>query len=171
MLAVESVLALDHAGVVAVSTLPGGLHQSGGHLKIRHGRILDGGVLPAGMLKADGAGGDDDVAGLHIQMDAAAGAHPEEGIRADIVQLLHGDGGGRAADAGGADGNFFAQERAGVDGVLPIAGDKLCIVKQRRYGLAAARIAGEDAIASHIAGLTVNVKLLFQFLHRLGLLL
>ena len=171
MLAVESVLALDHAGVVAVSTLPGGLHQSGGHLKIRHGGILDGGVLPAGMLKADGAGGDDDVAGLHIQMDAAAGAHPEEGIRADIVQLLHGDGGGGPADAGGADGNFFAQECAGIDGELPIAGDKLRIVKQCRYGLAAARIAGEDAIASHIAGLTVNVKLLFQFLHGLGLLL
>ena len=166
MLAVKRILALDHAGVETIAPGLGGLHQGGGHVEIGHGRILDGGVLPAGMLKADGAGGDDHIPGLHIQVDAAAGAHADEGVRADIVQLLHGDGGRGAADARGADGDFFAQESAGVDGELPVAGDKVRVIKQGGYSLAPARVTGKDAVTAHIAGLAVNMKLLFQFLHK-----
>ena len=118
------------------------------------------------MLKPDGAGGDDHIPGLHVQINAAAGAHPEEGIRADIMQLLHGDRGRGAANARGADGDLLPQEGAGVDGELPVAGDKVCIVKQGGYGLASARITGKDAVTAHIAGLAVNMKLLFQFLHK-----
>ena len=123
------------------------------------------------MLKPDGTGGDDHIPGLHTQVDAAAGAHTEEGIRANVMQLLHGDGGGGAPNTGGADGDLFSQKRACVDGVLPVAGHKFRIVKQFRNGLAPTRITGENAVASHIALLTVNVKLFFQFLHNTRLLL
>ena len=62
VLAVEGVLALDHTGVPHVAQVPGGVHQRGEHLIVGHGGELDGGILPAGALVADGAGGDDHVA-------------------------------------------------------------------------------------------------------------
>ena len=171
VLAVKRVLALHHAGVVAVSAGLGRRHQSAGDLEIRHGGVLDGGVLLTGMFKPDGAGGNDHVAGLHVQVNAAAGAHADEGVGADVVQLLHGDGGRGAADAGGADGDLFAQQGAGVDGELAVAGHKLRVIKQRGNGLAPPGVSGEDAVAPHVALLAVNMKLFFQFLHKSRLLL
>lgn len=44
------------------------------------------------MFKADGAGGHHDVPGLNVQIDAAAGAGTNEGVRAALVELLHGNG-------------------------------------------------------------------------------
>ena len=58
VLAIEGVLALHHAGMIAIAPRPGRLHQRAGDLKIRHGGVFDGGILPAGVLKTDGAGGD-----------------------------------------------------------------------------------------------------------------
>ena len=165
MLAVEGVLALHHAYLGALAQGLRRLHQGGGHLEVRHGGELDGGVLLAGMLEPDGAGGDDHIAAADIQVDTAAGAHADEGIRADVVQLLHGDGGRRAADAGGAHGDLLPQQRAGIDGIFPVLGHKMGIVKQRGDLLAPAGIAGQDHIAAHVALYTADVKLLFQFLH------
>ena len=165
MLTIEGVLALHHAHLRALAQRSGRLHQRGGHLKIRHRRILDGRVFPAGMLEADSAGGDDHIAAAHIKIDAAAGAHPDKGIRADVVQLLHSDRGGGPADAGGADGHLLAQQRAGIDGVLPVLGHEMRVVKQRGDLLAPAGIAGQDHVAAHIALYAANMKLFFQLLH------
>ena len=167
MLAVERVLALDDAHLCPLAQRPGCLYQCGGHLEVRHGGVLDRRVLPAGMLKADGAGGHHHVAAADIQVDAAAGAYAEECVRADVVQLLHGDGGGRPANAGGADGHLLPQQRAGVDGVLPVLRHEMGVVKQRGDLLAAARVAGQDHIAAYVALLAVDMVLFFQILHDL----
>ena len=140
------------------------LHQRCGHLEVGHGGVLDGRILPAGMLEADGAGGHHHVAGADIQIDAAAGTHPDKGVGADIVQLLHGDGGRGAADAGGTDGDLLPQQGAGVDGVLPILGHEVRVVKQGGDFFAAAGVAGQDHIPAHVALHTVDVKLFLQFL-------
>ena len=165
VLAVEAVLALDHAGVAGLAHGPGGLRQSAGDAEIRHGGELDGGVLQAGVLKPDGPGGHHDVSGLDVQIDAAAGAHPDKGVRADGGQLLHGDGGGGPADAGGAHRHLLPQERPGINPVLPVLAHEPGVVEQRRDGLAAARVAGQDAVAAHVAGDAIDVVLSFQFLH------
>ena len=117
------------------------------------------------MLEADGAGGHHNVAGLHVQVDAAAGASADEGVRTALVQFLHGDRGGGAADAGGAGGDLFTQQRAGPDVELPVVGHLMRVIKQGGDGGHPARISGEDAIPAYVAGDAVNMKLLFQFLH------
>ena len=170
MLTVEGILALHHAHLRPLAQRTGRLHQRCGHLEVGHGGVLDGRILPAGVLEADGAGGHHHVAGADIQIDAAAGTHPDKGVGADIVQLLHGDGGRRAADAGGADGDLLPQQGAGVDGVLPILGHEVCVVKQGGDFFAAAGVAGQDHIPAHVALHTVDMKLLLQFLHEKCLL-
>ena len=117
------------------------------------------------MLKADGSRRNDDIAGLDLQVDAAAGTDADERVRTDVVQLLHGDRSGRAADAGGADADLFAEERAGVDIILTVLGNMHRIVEQLCDGLAAARIAGQQAIAANIAFDTMDMKLLIKLLH------
>ena len=81
------------------------------------------------------------------------------------MQLLHGDGGGRAADAGGADGDLFAQQRAGVGGVFAIARDEMSIVEQRGDGGAAAGVTGQDHIAADFTLGAVDMIETFQFMH------
>ena len=64
--AVVAVLALDDAGVGAVAELFGCLTKGEGDVEIGDGGELDGRVFERGVLVADGAGGDDDVAGLDV---------------------------------------------------------------------------------------------------------
>ena len=170
MLAVKAVLALDDAGVQGLAHGLGGPGQAVHDLKVRHGGELDGGVFHAGVLKPDGAGGHHDVAGLNVHIDAAAGAGADKGVRAALVELLHGNGRGGAADAGGAGGHLFAQECAGPDIVFPVAGHLLRIVKQGGNGGHPARIAGHDAVAAHVAGGAADMKLLFKLLHIIHLM-
>ena len=165
MLAVKAVLALDHADVEGIIQRIGSVYQCVGDLPVRHGGEFDGGVFQTGVLEADGAGGHHNVAGLHVQVDAAAGASADEGVRTALVQFLHGDRGGGAADAGGAGGDLFTQQRAGPDVELPVVGHLMRIIKQGGDGGHPARISGEDAIPAYVAGDAVNMKLLFQFLH------
>ena len=81
------------------------------------------------------------------------------------MQLLHGDGGGRAADAGGADGDLFAQQRAGVGGIFAVARDEMGIVEQCGDGGAAAGVAGQDHIAADFTLGAVDMIETFQFMH------
>ena len=60
---------------------------------------------------------------------------------------------------------FFAEERAGVDIILTVLGNMHRIVEQLCDGLAAARIAGQQAIAANIAFDTMDMKLLIKLLH------
>ena len=165
MLAVKAVLALDHADVEGITHRLGSVYQCVGDLPVRHGGEFDGGVFQTGVLEADGTGGHHNVAGLHVQVDAAAGAGADKGVRAALVQFLHGDSGGGAADAGGAGGDLFTQQRAGPDVELPVVGHLMGVIKQGGDGGHPARISGEDAIPAYVAGDAVNMKLLFQFLH------
>ena len=110
---------------------------------------------------ADGAGGHHDVPGLDVYVDAAAGARADEGVRAALVELLHGDGGGGPADAGGAGRHLLPQQRAGPDVVLPVIGHLLRVVKVGGNGRDPAGIAGENAVAANVAGGTGNMTLFF----------
>ena len=123
------------------------------------------GVFQRGMLISDGSRGDHYIPGQNVHGDAAAGADPNEGIRADGRQFLHGDGGRRAADAGGADGHLLSQHSACVNIVLPVHADMYGVIKVACDGLAASRIAGEENIASHVAFVAVNVILHSDILH------
>ena len=165
VLAIESVLALHNAHMSAFAHGDSCLTQGDGHIQIGNGGVFDGRVFHRGMLKADGAGGNDDIAGLHIQLDAAAGADTNKGIRADVVQFFHGDGRGRTADTGGADADLFAQQGAGVDIILTVLRHMHGIVKELGNGLAAARIAGQNAVAAHVALDAMDMELFFKLLH------
>ena len=117
------------------------------------------------MLVADRAGGYHNISGLYSKVDAAAGAGAQEGVCAALVELLHGDGGGGTADAGGAGGDLFPQQGAGPDVVLPVAGHLPGVIKKGRDGADPAGVSGQDAVAAHVAGDAVDVELFFQSLH------
>ena len=165
MLAVKAVLALDDAGMEGIAQGLRGPYQVVHDAEIRHGGELQGGVFQAGVLKADGAGCHHDVPGLYVYVNAAAGPRADEGVRAALVELFHGDGGGGPADTGGAGRHLLPQEGAGPDVVLPVIGHLFRVVKVRGDGGDPAGIAGENAIAADVVGGAGNVKLLFQFLH------
>ena len=165
VLSIEGILALHHAGVPGLAQVFGSLHQGTLHLIVGHGGELDGGVLPAGPLVADRAGGDHHIVALNGQGDAAAGAHPDEGVRADVVQLLHGDHRRGAADAGGADAHLLPQKGSGIGGVLSVALYLHRVIKVGCDLLAAAGITGQETVAAHVAGLTFDMKLQLVFVH------
>ena len=141
------------------------LHQCRCHLEVRHGGELDGGVLTAGVFIADGARSHHHIAAADIEINAAASAYADEGVGTDGVELLHGDGSGRAADTCGADGDLLTQQRAGIDGILAVLCHKLRIVKMLGNGGAATGIAGQQHIAAHIALSTMDMELFFKLLH------
>ena len=165
VLAVEGILALDNTHMIPVAQIIGGLLQGAGDAEIAHGGKLDGGILQRGVLIADGTVCDDHIAGQHIHVDTAAGAHPDEGVRADGSQLLHGDGGRGAADAGGADGNLLTVQISGVYIVFPVHADVNGVLKMRRNRLAPPGIAGQEHIPAHIPLLAADVKLHTDVLH------
>ena len=119
------------------------------------------------MLEADGAGGHHNVAGLHVQVDAAAGAGADKGVRAAFVELLHSDGGGGAADAGGAGRDLFSQKGAGPDVELPVVGHLVGVLKQRGDGGHPARVSGQDAVPAYVLRGTADMKLFFKLLHEI----
>ena len=144
------------------------LNQGLGDRKVGDGGPLDGGILPAGALHAHCAGGHHHIVALHLQLDAAAGAHPHKGVAAQVAQLLHGDSGRGAADAGGHHAHLLPQEGAGVGGVLPVCLDMNGSLKVLGDGLAPPRVAGKDAVLAHLSGGTLDVKLDLAalFIHR-----
>ena len=133
--------------------------EGGGHGKIGDGGPLDGGVLPAGALHTDGPGGHHHVTAAHRQVDPPAGAHPDEGVGAQVGQLLHGDGGGGAANAGGDHAHLLPQQRSGVCDILPVGPDMDRVVKVPGDGLTPARIAGQDTVSPHLALGALDMKL------------
>ena len=131
-------------------------------LEIGNSGEFDGHVLTGSAFRADRAVCDDHIAGEHLCVHTAAGADADEGIRAEHVQLLHGDGGGGASDAGGGDGNGHAKEGAGDGLVFPVIGDEPGIVKAGADGLHPSGIPGKEHIAAHIALFHIDmVHLLF----------
>ena len=165
MLSIEGVLALHHAGMHVLSQVPGRLPQGQGQVQVRHCGKLDGGILHAGMLKTHRAGGYHDIPAAHLQGDAAAGTAAEEGIRPQVVQLLHGDGGGRPADARGADADLLPFQISGPDVVFPVLRHLGGTVEHLRHCGRPPGISGQNHIASHIPGTAANVKLFLHLLH------
>ena len=159
VLAIKAVLALDHTGVAGLAHRLGRLNERIGNADVRHGRELNRRILPAGPLMADSAGGHHNISGLDLQIYAAAGADPDKCVRADGSQLLHGNGGGGASDARGADGDFLSQQRSGINCIFPVLAYQHRIVKQCRNGRTPARITGQNAVPTHIPLDAIDVKL------------
>ena len=152
MLAVEGILALDHAGVVGHADILGCIDQRIGHAEIGHSGVLNGGVLAAGALHADGTGGNNDIAAADFLLHAAAGAHADEGIGTAVGQLFQRNGSGRAADAGAGNADGHAVEGAGVGNKLAAVRHKAGVIKIFGNFGAALGVAGQKHIAAHIAG-------------------
>lgn len=115
----------------------------------------------------DALGGHHHVAGLDVQIDTAAGAGADERVGTAFVELLHSDGSGGTADAGGAGGDLLPQQGAGPDVELPVIRDLLGVVKQGGDGRDPARVTGQDAVAADIPLSTGNVELLCKLLHKI----
>ena len=137
----------------------GGVHQGREHLIVGHRRELNGGILPAGPLMADRAGGDDQVIALDLQLDPATGAGAYKGIPADGAELLQGDHRRRSPDARGADADLLPQQGAGIDVKLPVVGHMDGVVKIAGDDLTPAWVARQNAVPAHVPGGTLDMKL------------
>ena len=91
---------------------------------------------------------------------------------AQIGQLLHGDGGGGSADAGGHHAHPLPQQlpRPGLE--FPVGLHVYRPVKALGDGPAPARVAGEDAVFAHVPLAALDMKLhgAFLFVHGSDLL-
>ena len=85
MLAIEAVLALNHAGMHRPAQCLSRPDQALRHDEIRHGGELDWRVLQAGVLIPDGTGGHHKIAGTNIDGDAAAGTGADKSVGAAMV--------------------------------------------------------------------------------------
>ena len=144
-----------------IAQRPGGLRQRVGNVPIRHGGELDRGILQTGVLKANSAGSHHDIPGLHIQINTAAGAGADKRVRAALMQLLHGNGGGGTANTGGAGRDLLSQQRAGPDIVFPVIGHLMRVLKQCGNGRHPARVAGQNAVTADVLGSAADMELFF----------
>ena len=92
MLAVEGILALNHARVIRMAQLFCAVYQRIGHIQMGDGRKFYWHVLLGGAFHADGSGSHHQIAALHRQGHAAAGADADNRIHANLMQLLDADG-------------------------------------------------------------------------------
>ena len=86
-------------------------------------------------------------------------ADADEGIDANIVQLLHGDRGGRAANPCGGARDWDAFKFADPGGVLASLHHETWAVESTRDGLYATRITGEEYITANVALLQAYMML------------
>ena len=159
MLPVKGILCLHHTRFPGFSQLPGAFHQGKQHLKVGDGGKFDGRVFPAGALHPHRPCGDNDIIRFHIQADAAAGSHPNKGIRPDSHQLLQSDDRRRPADTGGHHAHRLPLQRACVGSKFPVGSDFFAVIQVSRDFLAPSRVAGKDAVAAHVPLLQHNMKL------------
>ena len=171
VLTVEGILTLDNAGVGTLAHSLRSLTEGQSNIQIGYCRILNGSILHRGMLKADGTGSNNDIAGLYIQVNTATGTYADKGICANVVELFHCDRSRGTADTGGADTDLLTQKGAGIDIILTVHAYMHGIVKKLCDRLATAGVAGQDHITAYIALDATNMELLFKFLHNDDLLM
>ena len=99
------------------------------------------------------------IAAFHIQIDSATGSHPDKGVGPQVGQLLHGNGGGGAADAGGDHAHLLPQQGAGPGLKLPIGAHMDRPLQPLGNGAASARITRQDTVAPHIPRTALDMKL------------
>ncbi|MNH23424.1 hypothetical protein D3C79_833200 [compost metagenome] len=124
--------------------LLGGVDQRSGAVEVGHGRELHGCKVQAGTVEAHRTGGDDDVAHVQVWLNGASGADAQEGIDTQLGQLFYRDGGGRAADTGGADDHGLAVHLAAPGSELTMAGQVHRVVQQLCDALHALGVTGND---------------------------
>ena len=88
---------------------------------IRHGGIGRVDVFARRALTADRAGGCQQRARLQLRLDGGAGRDLDEGLRAEMVQLLHGDGHRHTAEAAAHHRERFAAPYASPGRIFAIA--------------------------------------------------
>lgn len=165
VLTVEAVLVLDDADMIGKTEVPCGIDEAVGNIEIRNRGIFDGSIFHGGVFIADGTGRNDDIVGFYVKVDAAAGSGADKSIGTALVEFLHGDGGGRSADSGGAGGYFFSEEVSGPDVVFTVLGNLFRVVKIGGYGLDSSGIAGKNAIAADVSFIAMYMECFFHFLH------
>ena len=86
-------------------------------------------------------------------------------FKADVVELLHGNGRRGPANAGRADGDLLPQEGTSVNIIFPVHAHMNRLVKPLRNGLTPPRIPRQQTISAHVPRNTMNVKLPTSILH------
>ena len=169
-LGVEGVLgdADAHRGVEAQGD--GALLQGLQQLVAGHSGELQGQVVAAGAVHADAAADHHDVAALNVGAGGGTGAHPDEGVRPALVELLHTDGGGGAADAGGGDGDPLPLQRALPGGEFPLPGHHAGVVQMGGDQFAPVRVPGDDGVAARLSGGQVHMEHFGVFRHMTDIL-
>src|SRR5205807_9661177 len=145
------------ADVVRGAPLGGAGAQRVEDLDVRRRRPARGDVLQRGALVAHRGLGDDQVAELHPRLHRPAGAHPDQGMDAEVAELLDGDRRRRAADSGRGDADRHPVEGAGPGRELAVARDQLGGVEVGGDALATAGVAGEQHMGADVAGTELQV--------------
>src|SRR5699024_6012757 len=117
-------------------------------------------VVPAGALVGDAGAGHHQVAGPHVLSHRAAGAYANEGLSAQVHELLDHYGQAGATHARGLHADRYALVRSGVAvqvAVLGVAGGGVEELLGHQGG--AVRVAGEQDDGGYLAGLGSDMEL------------
>ena len=160
VLSVERVLALNDSLVEIVIQLARCPDERSRDIDIGNGRIFDRSVLLRSAVHADSSGRHDDISALDVEVHASAGADPDEGLAADVGDLLERDRRGRSAHSGTRAADLDPVKVACVSYILTAVDDLLGVVEIRRDLRDPVRIARQDDLFTHVAGLQSNVILI-----------
>ena len=107
----------------------------------------------------DGAAAEDQIAQRNAGLQGSAGADADGGLHADVVQLLHADPGGRAADARGDGQNGHALIGAGQTAELAVVRKLPHGFQLRGHAVKPGRVAGQDRITHAKRFVQTNMRL------------
>ena len=103
----------------------------------------------------------DGTSAVMLSGETAAGAYPDKILHSAGDELLNGDSGGRAADAGGADRHGHAAKSSRIDIIFAVEGYLTGLVEIGGDLFASAGVAGEDAVFANVALCDCDMILLF----------
>ena len=167
MLTVEGILALNHTGVCAEAKLLAGRLQGRCDAKVGYGREFDGRIFKGGVLVANCTGGNYNVAGLNVKVNATTGSDADEGVCADCGKLLHGNRGGRTADTCGANRNLLSEQSSCVDVIFSVHTDMNGVIKVLCNFFTSSGVTGKENVATNVTYVATNVKLCSYILHKI----
>ena len=159
-LVIEALVAVDDADVAAAAEVLRRVHAEAEQPVVRHGGIFGMDVGLRRAVVTDGAAAEDQIAQPDALLQRAAGADADGGLHADVVQLLHADAGGRAADARGDGEDRDAAVGAGQAAELAVVGKLAHALQLLRDAVEPGRVAGQDGIADAQGLIQTDMRLL-----------
>ena len=153
---------MGDAEVMRVAEFLGRLLKGEEHLRMRDGRVREGDILSGCAIFPDRRGSDGQVAGFDFLLKRTGGPDPDEGIGADLDQLLQRDRRRRAADPGRGNRDLDPFESSGEGSELSFKSNFAGVVKVAGYLLRSSRVAREENIPPDITRRQIDVILFFS---------